>query len=451
MLYDSESGTFKLALAGDCILTRRLSVFREDRFLRLREIFREADVGFANLESTVHEYLRGHHNVQEGSYTTTEPSLLRDLKWLGINMVSCANSHAFDYGEEGVMQTIQYLDQVGIAHSGTGRNLQEARSPAYLDTPSGRVGLVAVTSHFAEWAVAGEQRSDTSGRPGVNPLGYKTTYEVDAQGIKALRRLGAALGVDSAKERKRNTGIPIPPDAPNSYSFLGHHFVTGETFAIRTSPNEQDLRENLKQVREARHMADWVVVSLHCHQMGGSTLLTARVRSGMEEPADFVRDFAHQSIDEGADIFIGHGLQVPLGIEIYKGKPIFYGLGSFVFQLETIRFLPQEAYARFGLDHTATPVDFVKARYLNDTIGHPADPLQWQQVCAVCHYRGGILNEIRLYPLDLGHGKSRSQRGRPLIADDELGEKIINRIARLSKGLGAEVFFVEGHGSVAVS
>jgi poly-gamma-glutamate capsule biosynthesis protein CapA/YwtB (metallophosphatase superfamily) len=451
MLYESETGAFNIALAGDCMPTRRLSVFREDRYLRLRDIFREADVGFANLESTVHKFLEGHHNLSEGTYITTEPSLLEEIKWFGINAVSCAGSHSFDYGEEGILRTMKYLDQAGIVHAGTGRNLRESRSPAYLDTPRGRAGFVAATAHLSEWVAAGEQRPDTSGRPGVNPLRYSTTYHVDEQGMRDLRRLGAALGVESAKERKKNLGVPTRPDTADLYEFLGNKFVTGETFSIQTTAHKQDLMENIKQVREAKGMADWVGVSLHYHEMGGPNLLTARVRSEIEEPADFVREFAHQCVDEGADVFIGHGPQVPLGIEIYKGKPVFYSLGSFVFQLETIRYLPQEAYDRYGLDHMATPVDFVKARYQNDTVGHPADPLQWQQICAVCHYRAGMVKEIALYPLDLGHGRPRSQRGRPLIADEELGEKIIGRVARLSRRLGTEVSFAKGQGLIILA
>jgi len=451
MLYESESGTFTMALAGDFILTRRLSVFREDRFLELRDIFREADVGFANFESNVHEYLEGHHNLSTGTYVTTEPSLVDEIKWFGINMVACAGSHSFDYGEEGVIFTNYCLEQAGIVHAGTGRNLREARSPAYLDTARGRVALLAATAHFnPKSAIAGEQRPDTPGRPGVNPLRYTTNYVVDSRAMEDLRRLGTALGVEAARERKRNLGFPVAPDVPNQYDFLGRKFIVGNSFAVETRPHDQDLEENLNQVREARYMADWVLVSLHYHEMGGSALLTARMRSEIEEPADFVREFAHQCIDEGADIFVGHGSQVPLGIEIYKGKPIFYSLGSFVFQLETVRYLPDEAYNRYGLDHSASPADFIKTRYENDKRGHPADPLQWQQICAVCQYNSGRLEEIILYPLDLGYGKPRSQRGRPLIADEKLGERILSRVTRLCKGMGTKVSFVQGRGVITV-
>ena len=104
---------------------------------------------------------------------TTEPKLLEDLKWLGINMVSCANNHAFDYGEGGVLANIRHLDEAGMVHAGTGKNLAEARAPGYLDTPNGRVALIAATATFRQWNQAGEQRPDLRGRPGINPLGLR--------------------------------------------------------------------------------------------------------------------------------------------------------------------------------------------------------------------------------------------------------------------------------------
>lgn len=450
MLYESELGEFTIAMAGDLILTRRLSVFREDRFLKLRDIFAGSDAGFANLESIIHKYLEGHHNLSGGTYPTTEPELLEDIKWFGINMMSASGTHAFDYGEEGIISEIEYLDKAGLAHAGTGRNLREARSPGYLDTSRGRVALIAASSHFSEWKVAGEQRIDTPGRPGVNPLGFTTSYVLDRDLFETIKKLGSAIGEEAAKERNKNLGHPVKIEGHDTYTFLGKKFVMGDKCAIHTHVNKHDLEANLKQIREARDMADYVLVSLHFHDRGGSVLLTAKHRSELEEPPDFVTEFAHRCIDEGADIFVGHGPQIPMGIEIYKQKPIFYSLGSIVFQVETVRFLPEEAYRRYQLDPEASPSDFIKARYNNDERGHPADPLQWQQVCAVCQYHDGRIGEILLYPLDLGYKKPRSQRGRPLLADEDLGKKIISRVKRLSKAKGTEVSYLQGRGVIRI-
>ncbi|HXG52544.1 MAG TPA: CapA family protein [candidate division Zixibacteria bacterium] len=453
MLYEPESGNIKIALLGDVMPTRRLSVFREERYLELREVLTGADATFANLESCVHEYLEGHHGISGGTYMTTEPHLLEDLKWLGIDFVSCANNHAFDYGEEGILATIRYLDAAGLPHAGTGRNLREARSPAYLDTARGRVALIAATATFPPPAVAGEQRPDVPGRPGVNPLRHSTAYLVDRRGLEDLRRLGALLGFDAARERRRSLGdaqAALGADGESEYDFGGMRFERSETFGIRTTGNKRDIEENLQQIKEARRMADWVVVSLHCHELGGEKLATARLRSEIEELADFAVEFAHRCIDAGADIFVGHGPQEPFGIEIYRGRPIFYSLGSTIFQLETPRFLAEEAYARYGLGPDSGPADFADTRYRNDTVGHPSDPAYWRQVAATCEFRGGKLLQVDLHPLDLGFGKPRWQRGRPVLADPELGEKIIARVARLSQKFGTEVRWQDGRGVIVI-
>lgn len=450
MLYEAEKGNILIALGGDCMPARRLSVFHEKRYLELRNILHQADVRFVNLESTVHEFLEGHHHIAEGTYITTEPFLLEELKWLGINLVSTAGSHTYDYGEEGIIKTMQYLKQSGILQAGIGRHLREARSPVYLDTAKGRVAMIAASAHTPEWSVAGEQRPDTPGRPGVNPLRFKTAYVVDKKTIQTLNRLGKMIGIEAEKIRRINLGFPIPEEPANQSTFLGAKFIQGDNTAVKTVPNEKDIIGNIKQIAEARYMSDFVICSLHYHEMGGPKLLTAQLRSEIDEPADFVKIFAHRCIDEGADIFVGHGPQSPYGIEIYKGKPIFYSLGSFIFQLEAMRYLPEEAYSRYNLTDNDSPADFIKARYQHDQKGHPADPQQWQQILACCNFKSKKLDEIILYPLDLGYGAPRSQRGRPVLADQKLGEKIIDRVSRISKKYGTKIIFSKGVGKIRI-
>jgi poly-gamma-glutamate synthesis protein (capsule biosynthesis protein) len=137
---------------------------------------------------------------------TTEPELLEDLKWLGVNMLACGSSHADDYGWPGIVKTIEYLDAAGMVHAGSGRHLAESRAPAFLETPRGRVGLVAANAQFNSAARAGEQRADTEGHPGVNGLRHRTEYVVPAAQIDDLRRVGAAIGLGVAEERERFQG-----------------------------------------------------------------------------------------------------------------------------------------------------------------------------------------------------------------------------------------------------
>ena len=77
MTYQSEKGNFTIALAGDTMLTRKLTPFKEERFLKLREILRSADASFANLEGTVHTWEEGTPGITQGTFMTTEPSAAR--------------------------------------------------------------------------------------------------------------------------------------------------------------------------------------------------------------------------------------------------------------------------------------------------------------------------------------------------------------------------------------
>jgi poly-gamma-glutamate capsule biosynthesis protein CapA/YwtB (metallophosphatase superfamily) len=451
MLYEAEKGDFTVALAGDTMLTRRLATFQEERFLSLAQILRGADAAFANLEGTVHTWDEGTPGITQGTFMTTDPKLLDDLKWFGINMVSCANNHAFDYGEDGVLANIRHLEQAGLVHAGTGKNLAEARAPGYLDTPHGRVALIAATATFRPWNQAGEQRPDLRGRPGINPLGFETTYRVDAAAFEQLQRISRELGFEMGKERNRKhfySDKEIPGDSSDELVLMGNRYVLGQSFAISTKANQRDLDDNVRWIREARRQADWVIVSAHCHEFGGDTLRSARTRAELEETADFFTDFAHQAIDSGADVFVGHGSHFPMGIEIYKRKPIFYSVGNFVFQNETVGFFPADAYERFDLDLRATPSDFLDARTDGGKKGHVAEPAYWENMFAVCRFQNNSLSDIKVFPIDQGYGRPRPQRGRPLLAEGDVVNRVIERVARLSRRYGTKVLNRAGVGVI---
>ncbi|MGH7844879.1 MAG: CapA family protein [Candidatus Binatia bacterium] len=171
---------------------------------------------------------------------------------------------------------MKHLDAAGIPHTGTGRNLREARSPAYLDTHNGRVALIAATATFSPHCVAGGQRPDVPGRAGINPLRHTLTYVVDRRGLDDLHRLGGQLGFDALSERRRRLGDPkseLPGNNDEEYRFGNMRFILGDRCGQRTAAHARDIEENLQQIKEARRMAEWVVVSLHCHELGGELLL----------------------------------------------------------------------------------------------------------------------------------------------------------------------------------
>ncbi len=452
MLYESETGEIRIAAAGDAMVSNRLTVFREPGYLKLAEVLRGADASVCNMEMPIHDFDVA-PGIAEGSYATAHPEAAHDLKWLGIDMVATANNHAFDFGAEGCLASHQKLDEAGIVHAGSGRNLAEARAASYLDTPRGRVALLAATSSFPEWARAGDQRPDFRGRPGLNFLRYETIHTLDARAFQEFQRLNANLGFDRVLEAQKRGGqrgnatgneMYFQPSTKliNGEEFPTVKFVQGEQFASKTIPHKPDLDDILRWVSDARRQADWVVFSLHGHE--GPFPSPGDKRSvgpaGVRDvPADFMVEFAHACIDAGVDVFMSHGPHQMRGIEIYKGRPIFYSLGEFIFQNETVLRWPADSYKHYKLDAKATPADYNDARTGGGTKGYPANPDYWRSVVPVCQFKAGKLSSIELYPIDLGFGKSRTQRGRPLLAAPPLAEEIIENLRRLSKPYQTEI------------
>lgn len=434
-LYDSESGDITMMLTGESLITRRMSIFKEPSFLKMVELMRSNDVTFTNAEMLFHNYESAPNPHQFGTYMRADPAIIKELQWLGINLVSCANNHAYDYGEGGVLENIENLNAVGLAHAGSGRNLAEAREPAYLDTGAGRVALISCTDSGPAEGRAGEQRRDMQGRPGVSWLRTTAEYIVDRPTFDALHRLSEQLGFEARKKAMEYQGdssavfhlIGLPRYSPVEWNMI--RFRLGERFGIQRIPDQYDLDGIIDRVKDARRMADWIVVTMHNHE-GGPT---------DEDPGDHWKILAKTAIDNGADIITGHGPHRDRGIEIYNGKPIFYSLGDFVLENDTVLRMPHDRYLRQGLSWEGTPAQFYDARSKNETAGSPGKQIMWEATMARVSFRGGKLSEIRLYPLDLGFKRSRGTRGRPMPATGQVAKTVLERMQHMSKKFGTEV------------
>lgn len=423
-------GDITIALTGDAIITRKLSVYNEPEFVRLREIVQDATVAFTNLEILFFEYGPGIIPAEEsgGTYMRAAPEIAEELTWMGFDLVSRANNHTMDYGTGGMRATTRAVEAAGLMHAGAGENLAEARAPTYLETPDGRVALISAASTFADAMRAGAQRKDMRGRPGLNPIRYETEYVVPSSGMAALRELRAGFDPGEGDE-----------DA-DRVRFMGNTFVAGDDYGEITTAHEGDLEAIVASVRDAKRQANWVIVSSHSHEGAESR----------DVPAQFLVQFARAVIEAGADMFVGHGPHVLRGIEIHEGKPIFYSLGDFIFQNETVELQPADNYEDQELPQTALPSDFYDRREERSDGGFPANPLVWEGVVAVPVFQSHALTEVRLYPVTLGHGLPRPQRGRPVLATGELAQKIIGDLQRLSEPFGTRIDYVDGVGIVRV-
>lgn len=426
--------TFSLALTGDSIITRPLSVHDEPQFLKMIGLIRGADAAFTNLEMLFHDYETYAMDQSGGTYMRADPSLVKELVWAGFDMVSRANNHQGDYAPEAMLLTSKYVDEAGLVQAGVGPSLPEAREPHFLETAKARVALLSCASTFTPQSVAGNSRGSIPARPGLSPLHFTTTYATTAEALANLRAALTAAGLGRGGGRGRRGG------APTSLSVFGRRVVVGDPPGVHTRPDQKDVDQIGANVRSAAGMADYTVVSVHSHESG---------RGGRRVPAEFLVAFAHAMIDDGADVFVAHGPHVLRGIEIYKGKPIFYSMGDFIFENDTLLRLPAENYEQSNLGVDATVGDFNVRRYgEDDSRSFAGDELVFESVVAIPRFRGKQLVEVALYPISLGFGERSGRRGRPMLASPELGRKILDDLIELSKPMGTTITVRDGVGYV---
>ena len=449
-VYEAEDGDILMALTGESLITRGVRASREPAFCSMVDMIKSADVAYTHAEMLFHDYEDAPSNRSGGTYRRSAPENIAELKWMGFDFVSTACNHAFDYGENGVLTNIRNLRQYGMPFAGTGEHLAAARGATYIDTAKGRVALLSMTTSGPPGVRAGEQRRDVRGRPGANFIRHAVEWTVDKPTWDILHNLSENLGFEEAKRRATGGGMfgPTRRDTDTEFNLTGLwpmydsitslKFNLGDKVERRTFPLKEDLDGTLQRVADAREMADWVICVLHSHEQGAT---------GDERP-ELAKTIMRSCIDAGADVFVGHGPHQDQGIEIYKGKPIFHSLGDFFLENDTVLLQPHENMRLQGLDWEATPAEFYSTRSGNETRGQTVQPLRWESALAMTKWnKGHEFTEIRLNPLDLGYGKPRYQRGRPLFAEGDVACEIMDRFERLSKPLGTKI---EREGNVGV-
>jgi poly-gamma-glutamate synthesis protein (capsule biosynthesis protein) len=295
------------------------------------------------------------------------------------------------------------------------------------------VALLSCASSFAKGNEAGAQRHDMPGRPGLNPLHFETVHEVSAPQLASLREIAGELGLEAERQAKIKMGFAFPPADPSLFPLGDLKFRAlpsgGNRAAVRTTASAKDIAAMTRWIEEARGLSDLVVVSLHAHEQADSK----------EIPAEFIPVFARQMIDAGADAVVGHGPHLLRGLELYKGKPIFYSLGNFIGQNELVHRIPADGYERFRADPELKPGQVYQARTRNDQGGFPADRRYWESVVPELSWDGRELRGIALVPISLGWKDPRHKRGRPRLASKEDARQILERFAALSRPFGTTV------------
>lgn len=436
----SES-PMRVLLSGDALITRPYAP-RADK--GLLELLKSADVRFTNLEMLLNDY-QGTPMVEAGGlHLSASPRIGQDLMDSGFNLFASANNHSLDSGVDGLRAHIDAMKKLGMVYAGVGEALGEAAEPAYLDTSAGRVAMISCASSFARGQRAGQRRTDFGGRPGLNPQRVKTTYKLESKLYDHLTAISDALGVTEMNRWFIDMEFRKPLDDPdNQQRFIGGGLFDAPTFErgdetrIVTTPNEEDLKRNTENVAHARRQADLVIVSIHAHEPDIQ----------VDKPAGFIKDFARACIDAGADIVTGSGPHQMRGIEIYKGKPIFYSLGNLWFEFETVDRLPADSYEMHKLDvQTMNPADL----YDNALLGFHKDVKYWESALPVCTFEDGKLTAVELHCMSLGQDEQRGRRGTPRTATFEDAERILGYVSDLSAEFDTTITVTDGIGHIEI-
>lgn len=451
---------FTFAAVGDSIINRPHSQMlgTDPAFAAVMEIIGAADVSFGNLETSLIDIRRfeGYPEAEDGGcWCIAVPRTAQDLKDLGFDMFSRANNHALDWGREGMRETSHWLDDAGLIHAGSGEHRAAARAPRFLETPKGRVSLVSVASTFAEFSEAAPPRGAAPGRPGLNVLKTTRHTTVTEPMMRSLMSLRDAINeqerLNNIDTARPTAGVQLPaensddgePRIPEELSLFNTSFRLGDEPGYRYEMDEVDLHENLHSVREGKQLSDFLVVSIHVHETG----------LGHDELADFLPEFARATIDAGADAFVATGIHRLRPIEIYKGRPIFYGLGDF-FWSDIQGPFGNDYYERYADDINETygdAHDVTDAELFLMMAGPESgfnDEFVYQTVVPVSRYEGGQLAELRLYPVDLGHGRRLTESGVPRLAEPRVAQQILQRLAKMSAPFGTAIHIEDNVGVI---
>ena len=270
-------GELTLFLAGDAMITAPWSQVEDPRFLKLVAEMRSADATIINLETVIHEF-KGHAQPESGgTHMASPPEIAGQLRWAGVDMVSAANNHSFDYGSGGILETVEHARRAGLILAGIGEDLQAARRPAYFDAAGSRIGLIAMAASYIPYGRASRSRPDMRGRPGLNPLNLTTsrTFTVSPSMFRRLAVFG-----------KLSESRPIAGEKILRLSGISFREGDADELGRGKRIYKADKLANLRAIQESAAGSRVTVVAIHYH--GEKSWLRAFARRALMQGADIV-------------------------------------------------------------------------------------------------------------------------------------------------------------------
>ena len=234
-----------------------------------RETLKKGDLVIGNMETPATNR-PSWSNSEPHSAPAVDPNNLNALARAGFSVATIGGNHCFDQGEYGILDAIDVMEKSGVAVCGAGKNIDEARKPAILE----RNGIKFAFLHY-------------------NLTGPRECYAAPAKVGCAFIRIATAYCNDRAE----------PGGSPS---------------AIYTIADPRGRQDMIDDIELAKKQADNVIVYFHSGRPGSPELLQYEI------------ELTHHCIDVGVQMVLCCHTHALSSVEMYKGKPIFYGLGNFV-------------------------------------------------------------------------------------------------------------------------
>ncbi|MEB3288614.1 MAG: CapA family protein [Leptolyngbya sp.] len=290
-----------LAFGGDISLEDLdfAQLEKEGGFFADVEDYFQADVSLVNLATPL---ATAATTLNEEFRQQLRPEAAQLLADSGVDIVNLTHSSLMQYGTEGLTETLTALDSSGLYRVGAGRNAVEARRPEILDVKGKRIA-------YLSYAMGGND---------------------------------AAMDTSALRERAGAEDDAVARELEN--------FKQSTAFRERAGFNAQNMPEIVQDIQAIRDQVDWIVVNF-------------RWVDHLEETPNFVQtNLARLAIDQGADLVVGYHPTVVQGGEIYKGRPIAYSLGDFVFKPDQPLQDQDSAMLKVSLHEDQMQVEFVPVR-----------------------------------------------------------------------------------------
>ncbi|MDX0725952.1 capsule biosynthesis protein CapA [Sinorhizobium medicae] len=396
---------FTLAVTGQSLIKHDIRDIPAPAFREVQSLLRQADLSFTNFEGTI----LGTHGgwpLKGSFFGCSDPAVLDALGAIGFQALSLSNNHAFDLGPSGVLSTLEEVEKRGFLHAGLGRNAREVSRARIATINQRRVALVAMDGgpgpDFMYAADADENRPE---RPGVNRLRLSQLLEVDDLAFEQIRAVRDKIGytaIDLANDSQPDDPPRLDPQA--EVAIARCVFKRSDRYGRGVRIDEVDMARNLAAIASAARDSALVIAYLHHHHWA----------SDWYQLPEWVSGVAKRCIDAGASMFVSHGAPVLQPVEIYRGRPIFYSLGNFIFHVRSEK-----------STWTAAEV--------------------WESVVGVCSFASdNSLIDISFHPVVIG-GEDGLEDGVlerrlvPQLVTGDSAVRILGRLQEQSARLGAHI------------